>query len=91
MGEVCQEVLDCVDRSPIVRQFAQGSCVARDLSSKDLSMEKRKKKMTFVIGRILRIPRLEKIRARNQEALVVDLQKQVNELEAELQKRRACQ
>ena len=55
-------------------------------------MEKRKKKMTFVIGWILRIPRLEKIRARNQEALRVaffDLQKQVNELEAELWKRRA--
>ena len=45
--------------------------------------------MTFLIGWILRIPRLEKIRARNQGALVVDLQKQVNELEAELWKRRA--
>ena len=51
-------------------------------------MEKRKKKMTFVIGWILRIPRLEKIRARNQEALLVDLQKQVNELEVELWKQR---
>ena len=48
--------------------------------------------MTFVIGWILRIPRLEKIRARNQESLHIaffDLQKQVNELELELQKR-AC-
>ena len=53
-------------------------------------MEKRKKKMTFVIGWILRIPRLEKIRARNQETLLVDLQKQVNELEVELWKRRVC-
>lgn len=49
-------------------------------------MEKRKKKMTFVIGWILRIPRLEKFRARNQQSLLVDLQKQVNELEAELRK-----
>ena len=86
MGEVCQEVLDCVDRSLIVRQFAQGSFVVQDFSSKDFSMEKRKKKMTFVIGLILRISRLEKIRARNQEALRVDLQKQVNELEAKLWK-----
>ena len=52
-------------------------------------MEKRKKKMNFLIGWILRIPRLDKIRARNQEALLVDLLKQVNELEAELWKRRA--
>ena len=42
-------------------------------------MEKRKKKMTVVIGWILRIPQLEKIRGRNQEALWVDLQKKVNE------------
>ena len=53
-------------------------------------MEKRQKKMTFVIGWILRIPRLEKIRARNQKALIVDLQKQVNELEAELWKQGTC-
>jgi len=49
-------------------------------------MEKRKK-MTFVIRWIMRIPRLEKIRARNQKALQVsffDLQKQVNKLEVEL-------
>lgn len=32
-------------------------------------MEKRKKKMNFVIGSILRIPRLEEIRARNKDAL----------------------
>ena len=48
------------------------------------------KKMTFVIGWILRIPRLEKIRARNQEALRVDLHKQVNELEVDVRKRRVC-
>ena len=52
-------------------------------------MEKRNKKMTFVIGWILRIPRLEKIRARNQEVLLVDLHKQVNKLEAKLRKQRA--
>ena len=34
-------------------------------------MEKRKKKMSFVIGWILRILGLEKIRERNQEALQV--------------------
>ena len=47
--------------------------------------------MTFVIGQILRIPRLEKTRARNQEALrveLLDLQKQMNEFEAELRKHR---
>ena len=40
----------------------------------------------------MRIPQLEKIRARNQEALRVaffELQKQVNKLEVELQKQRA--
>lgn len=55
-------------------------------------MEKRKKKMTFVIGWILRIPRLEKIRERYQEATrvaILDLKKQVAELEVELIKRRA--
>ena len=55
-------------------------------------MEKRKKKMTFVIGWILRIPRLEKVRARHQEASrveLLDLLKQVNEFEVELQKHRA--
>ena len=72
-----------------MRQFAQGCCVAQDFLSKDLIMEQRKKKMNFLIGWILRIPRLEKIRARNQEALIVDLQKQVNELGAELWNRRA--
>ena len=69
VGQSCQEVLVCVDRSPTVRQFARGSCFARDFSFADLSMERRKKKLTFVIGWILRIPQLEKIRARNQEAL----------------------
>lgn len=93
LGEVCQEVLDCVDRSPTMRQFARGACVAWYFSFEEMIMEKGKKKMNFLIGWILRIPRLKKNRARNQEVLRVaffDLQKQVNELEVELWKRRVC-
>ena len=49
-------------------------------------IEKRKKKKTFVIGWILRIPRLEKFRQEAKRVAFQDLQKQVDELEAELQK-----
>ena len=45
-----------------------------------------------MIGWILKIPRLKKGRARNQEVfqvVVFDLQKQLNELEVELRKGRA--
>ena len=69
LHEVFQGVLDCVDLSSIMGHFAQGSCVARSFCYEDLSMDKRNKKMNFLIGWNMRNPRIEKIRERNQEAL----------------------